>query len=200
MRDKPKKFTSCRNEKGSALLLCILMLFVLTVLGISSITTTDLDMNIAANEKFYTMAFTLADGGAETAKEIVEQAIDERIWEKTVEEGSALMMGSVKIWNKDFWKNEPLEEVGDKKVPPTDTHRDVQIPLTINGETSNTNLLFGSFTDFLTGGALQMVAGYEGIGKSLASGGSRIDYGILSRHTGVRNTESRILVGWRHVM
>jgi len=187
-----------RDEKGSALLLCILMLFLLTILGISSTTTTDLEINIAANEKFYTMAFSLADGGSETSKEMIEQAIDERVWTDTSD--PPLLMGDVKIWNKDFWNNDPLEEVNGKKVPPSDTDRDVQIPLTINGVERNTNILFGSDTDLSTGGAVQMVSGYEGVGKGSSGGGARIDYDVLSRHVGVSNSESRIWIGWRHLM
>ena len=51
----------------------------------------------------------------------------------------------------------------------------------------------------LPGGALQMAAGYERKGKGAAGGGVAKIMDIYSQHRGPRNSESIILLSWRHL-
>lgn len=55
-------------------------------------------------------------------------------------------------------------------------------------------------TTMLPGGSLQMAAGYEGKGKGAGSGGVAKIMGIYSQFSGALNSESIILVGWRHLV
>lgn len=50
------------------------------------------------------------------------------------------------------------------------------------------------------GQGLQMIAGYEGLGKGTAGGGAQIRYGIKSQHIGHTNSASIIWAVWRHVI
>ncbi len=52
-----------RNEKGSIIVMAMVMLVLLTLIGIWATNTSRLDMEIAANEKFYNEAFYDADAG-----------------------------------------------------------------------------------------------------------------------------------------
>jgi hypothetical protein len=183
-----------QEEQGSVLILCVLMLFLLTVLGISSTTTSDLEMSIATNENFFHMAFYQADGGAEASKEVIEQAIEERIWTDT--SPLPLAIDDVDVYNIDFYKNGTL---GDDKIPST-SERDLTIPVTVEGRNLNTHVLFGGATELAVGSAIQMAAGYDGLGKSAAGGGAWIDYDIRSKHDGIRNSTSTVQAGWRHVI
>jgi hypothetical protein len=61
-------------------------------------------------------------------------------------------------------------------------------------------LTIGGNTELSTGGAIQMAAGYEGKGKSSAGGGSWVVYDIWSQHIGEINSETVILLQWKHVM
>ncbi len=183
-----------QEEQGSILILCVLMLFLLTVLGISSTTTSDLEMSIATNENFFHMAFYQADGGAEAGKEIVEQAIEARIWVDTTT--PPVMINFVEVWDVDFYKNSTLS---DTEIP-SDTNKDVAIPVTVEGRNLKTFLRYGGVTDLAVGSAIQMAAGYDGIGKGAAGGGAWIDYDIRSNHEGIRNSRSKIQAGWRHVI
>jgi len=63
-----------------------------------------------------------------------------------------------------------------------------------------TQLKFGGDTSLSTGGAIQMIAGYEGKGKSSAGGGAWIVYAIRSRHQAMDNSDSTVACNWRHVM
>ncbi len=54
-----------KNEKGVALIIALIMLLVLTLLGLSAVSTTIHETKIAGNERVYNNAFYAADGGIE---------------------------------------------------------------------------------------------------------------------------------------
>jgi len=49
------------NEKGTVLVVALLILVILTIIGISATTTTDIETQIAGNEKFQKIAFYAAE-------------------------------------------------------------------------------------------------------------------------------------------
>jgi len=61
-------------------------------------------------------------------------------------------------------------------------------------------IYMGGYTEMLPGGALQMAAGYEGKGKGSAAGGVAKIIDIYSRFRGALNSETIILLGWRHLV
>jgi hypothetical protein len=56
-----------KNEQGVALVIALLMLLVLTLIGISSITSTTFEANISGNERVGTEAFYTAEAGVQEA-------------------------------------------------------------------------------------------------------------------------------------
>ncbi len=54
-----------KNEKGVALIIALIMLLVLTLIGLSAVSTTTHETKIAGNERVYNNAFYAADGGIE---------------------------------------------------------------------------------------------------------------------------------------
>jgi hypothetical protein len=57
----------CTNEKGSALVLALLILILLTLMGISATTTSTVGVQMAGSEKFYELAFYSAESGWQRA-------------------------------------------------------------------------------------------------------------------------------------
>ena len=55
------------NDKGSALVLALLMLVLLTLMGIAATTTSTIEVQMAGNEKFHEMAFYAAESGWQEA-------------------------------------------------------------------------------------------------------------------------------------
>ncbi|MBE0595779.1 MAG: pilus assembly PilX N-terminal domain-containing protein [Desulfuromonadales bacterium] len=51
------------NERGSVLILALLILVMLTIIGMSATTTTNFEVKIAANERQYHSAFYAAEAG-----------------------------------------------------------------------------------------------------------------------------------------
>ncbi len=51
------------NQKGVSLVIALMILLVLTLIGISAISTTNFETNIAGNERLYNRAFYTSDSG-----------------------------------------------------------------------------------------------------------------------------------------
>jgi hypothetical protein len=54
-----------KNQKGVSLVIALIILLVLTLLGISAISTTTFETNIAGNERLYNRAFYTTDSGVD---------------------------------------------------------------------------------------------------------------------------------------
>ena len=54
-----------RNQKGVALVVALIMLLVLTLIGISAVSTTTFESNIVGNQRVYSNAFYAAECGIE---------------------------------------------------------------------------------------------------------------------------------------
>ena len=59
----PKKSLIINNEEGSVIFVAVMILVLLTLLGISSITTSTTEVKIATNTQRYQMDFYVADSG-----------------------------------------------------------------------------------------------------------------------------------------
>lgn len=55
------------NDRGSALVVALLILVLLTLMGISATTTSTIEVQMAGNEKFHEMAFYAAESGWQEA-------------------------------------------------------------------------------------------------------------------------------------
>ena len=62
------------SEKGSALVMAIVVLCILTVLGISALTTTNVDLQIASNERAYVNEFYVADSGWKESADWIDKS------------------------------------------------------------------------------------------------------------------------------
>jgi len=60
------------NEKGSVIVLAIMILALLTIVGISAITTSSNEQHLAVNTLLYERAFYAAEGGMEHAKGVLK--------------------------------------------------------------------------------------------------------------------------------
>ena len=186
-----KEKSLLKNEDGSVLIISILILVALTLIGISATTTSTIEIQIARNERLHKLTFYAADGGTEAGQELLEQNIccpggftanyDDRakIGDSIIVEASSLA----------FWQNTSASI-------PSDTNRDFYL----SADYGHTNLTVGGETVTSTGSALQMAAGYEGKAKGSAGGGAHMLYDIYSQHIGRANSESIIMVRWRHLI
>ena len=194
-------YSPLNNDRGSALVVALLMLVVLTLIGISATTTTTFELQIAGNDKLYKRAFYGADGATEMGGELIEQNIETRDWDYGVDgvsdisSSNPLPRGNVRLESPNPYMNrEPMDGI------PTNDNRDAVYPRTATNSEPHTNIKAVGNTTLSTGSAVQLIAGYEGKGKGAAGGGAWITYDVRAERLDVKDTDVRVRLGWRHVL
>jgi hypothetical protein len=183
------------NQDGLATIAALFFLIILTIMGTSAISTSNMELKIATSDEIHKMTFYVADGGADLGTELVELNI-------ACPSGFAsdnLAIGDINVIDRDFWmqQDEPQDAANDIVPYPSDTERDVLIG---DDSGNHTNLSIFGQTAFGVGGAIEMAAAYEGKGKAAASGGVILDYQIFSQHLGFANSESVVAIHWQHTV
>lgn len=208
------------NEEGFVLITGLLILLILTMLGITATRNTSIELQIAGNDRLHKETFYSAESGAILGTEILEQNFfcdtgfsptasgiadlswsQIRVFERRVERGN-----DSSSWNNlAFYTTYDFEE---ENFEPTDpafyvantAEADVAYPVGNLADGVDVGYLYiAGRTQMLPGGALQMAAGYEGKGKAAASGGVAKIMDIYSQYLGPRNSETIILLSWRHL-
>jgi hypothetical protein len=188
-----------KNEKGSALIVAIMILMVVTVIGIIASRTANIELRIATHDKTHKMTWFATDAMVDgLVPELMEQAIDLRL---TVDDVLSEVMP---VWSEDLSTPTPAfyinEEDDDVCVNcPFPDNADIVLTKAAMGQADLFVRVYGA-TGFLPGNALQLPEGYHGRGKGLASGGAIIIYDIRGLGQGAAESESRISSRWRHVI
>ncbi len=208
------------NESGFVLVISMFILVILTIIGIAATSTTQIELQIAGNDKAIREAFHYADGGVENAIEMLEQNLICPLGFSGAPAGfdsddaaTFFPFGGIDIFDNNFAYDAlkgDLAGAPDNTVNmnliPSDTMRTLRIP---NDATPanraddalpHTNIAAYGVTVYGSGSAIQMAAGYEGIGKAAASGGGTIVYEIHSQHVGRNNSQATLGVQWIHII
>jgi hypothetical protein len=183
-----KSFKSAlSNQTGAAIVLVLLMVAVAIIIGVTAISTSNTELQIATQDVRHKMAFYAADGGTEYGAQILEENI-------ACPGGfSVSTIGNLEVDNPTLWMNASATK-------PSDTNRDFYFPSGYTAGEPHTNLTVGGVTVLAAGGAIQMAAGYEGKGKGAPSGGAHIVYDINAEHLGRFNSKALVQLQWRHVV
>ena len=197
-----------KNEKGFVLVASLLILVILVIIGIAATTTTTIELQIAGNEKVHKQTFYSAEAGAVLGAGIIDESLlCPAGFTEVVGETYADLDGQVRAYSLTPYQNTPYDaadmdiEAPDEPTIAADAAFPVAnlpngvVPTNFTEET--TYLYLGGATHMLPGGALQMAAGYEGKGKGAAGGGVFKKYDIFSKHSGLNDSDSRVLLGWQ---
>jgi len=175
------------NENGAVIVFVLLIMTVLMIVGVTSMSTSSIEVQVATHDARHKMAFYQADGGTEFASEVLEQNI-------CCPAGfPSATVGSIDVSTPTLWMNTSSSVA-------SDTNRDLYYPAAYAAGEPHTNVRVGGVTTLAAGGAIQMAAGYEGKGKGAPSGGAHIIYDIYSEHLGRFNSKAMVLLQWRHVI
>lgn len=184
------------------------ILLVLMILGITSTTTTNIEIQIAGNDKVGKQTFYMADGGTELGSRMVE----ENIACPTGFLPASFPLGNITVQNLAFWQTTPLNLTDPTLVAPDfgDANNDGidddgdgfddRAFFHIPAPGLATNVIVAGTTLYEAGSAIQMTSGYEGKGKGAAAGGAAINYTIISQGSGTLNSLSDIEILWRHTI
>jgi hypothetical protein len=176
-------------QKGSALPIAMMVMVLLTFVGLFSLQSTGLELMISGNERLYQKAFMRADGGTETGVEVLEENLYLRGFPST-------QVDDVFIVTQNLYLNTGLSS----KPGPGNRDAFYTPPNSPPGSPDQTNIRMGGNTSLSSGGAIQMIAGYEGKGKGAAAGGVWITYDVRAQHQGFNSSEAVVNIRWRHVL
>lgn len=186
-----RRYFPTDNPDGLVTMAALLFLIILTIVGTSAISSSNMEVQIATNDEIHKITFYAADGGADLGTELLEL----NIACPTGFANDNLVIDTINVTDKDFWMQQP--DVNDEVPLPSDTERDVLIG---DNAGNHTNLSIAGRTGFGVGAAIEMAAAYEGKGKAAASGGVTLDFQIISQHLGYANSESMVALHWQHVV
>lgn len=180
-----------RDENGSALIVALVLLVVLTLAGVIATKTSTTEIKIATNDRQHKIAFYDADGATELATELIEENIEE-----TGFDNSTMGTGNlIEVTKLDFALNEM-----DEATTPSDTNRDFYIPSGYAAQEPHTNFKVGGEPQFGVGSGLEMAAAYEGRGKSAAQSGVKIIFDVVTQRVGTQNSGAIVRIQYRYVI
>jgi hypothetical protein len=186
-----KPVLDIRNERGSALIVTVLILLAVTVIGILSTRSATIELQIAGHDKVHKMTWFATDAVCDgLVPELIEQNIEQRGFGDQLPPFKYGNSNDLDIHTSEFYLNETC-------AVPSETNRDIE--MTGLAQTDVSVVVFGD-TRFLPGNAIQLPEGYHGRGKGLAGGGAQIVYIIRGFGRGAANSQARVTTGWRHVM
>lgn len=176
------------SEHGSALVIAVIVLAILAALGIAALDVADMNMFISANDRDTKESFFHADSGANIGHEFLEEA--------HYSGNSSFYESDATVWQNLAYDNcTNFPSWGDCR-----NCTDPEFLEFYKSDDMATYIRAGSLgSGFIEGSAAQIGAGYEGIGKSAAHGGTYTDYLIRSRRYGKRESRAEVDLGWRHL-
>ena len=171
-----------KNEKGSALVVALMIMVLLTLIGLGITRTTDTDVDVSKNDMFHRTAFYHADSGVYTVPKVISQCI---------ENGSEVTITGITY----------LGSAGTffREIMGYDNHdSDKDARFTINGYNVDVDVNRTGQKN-LAGGGVEFASGAEGVAVGSA-GGVAVYYDLDSVGAGPSNSQSEVLAEYRKVI
>ncbi len=163
-----RTFSGIRHDqRGAVLLVTLMVLLILTTLGIAVISTTTTEIMITGNAKLQKMAFYGGDGGGRSVEPILEESLNERAVPAIHASPSGPVVDPAGLMDELLGI---IDSSDDPMLDPDliSTLGDVVVRVDVDRIARR----------FQGGSSIEFGSGYEGIGKSSASGGTAIMYQI----------------------
>ena len=168
------------REEGSVMVVALLIMAVLSLIGISAATTTEIELQIAGNEKFHRIAFHHADSGVFSTPKIISGSFDN---------GAELTGAGINYLGTSgtFYR----------EIMGFDVHdADKDLRITLGGFDVDVDRIG---EENLVGTSTEFASGAEGVGGG-SSGGVAIYYGIDSHGQGPVTSVSNVSGVYRKVV
>lgn len=193
-----QKFSIFRNEDGSVLVITLLTLVALTLIGIAAITTSTIEIQIAANDKFYKTAFHNADSGVFAVPKVISVAMDENITPGDIS-GAEKRYGAFTYFDPGTSDDGSSGRTFYRELVGLDDHDiSFDIGFVLNNNAVNVDVRRDR-AENLVGGGVEFLSGYEGVGVG-SSGGVAVFFELDSSGSAPRNTLSNIGAFYRNVI
>jgi Tfp pilus assembly protein PilX len=172
--------TNSSRQLGSALVIALIVLAILGAIGLMALDVADINLFISTNDRDSKEAFFHADSGVNLGHEFLEVSIEIT--------NSTFYSDGTNATDARTWQNSTLFNAADFT---TTWYVNGTMATFVRSGTLNSGVLEGS--------AMQIGAGYEGVGKGAAGGGTFTNYLIRAHRVGQRNSIAEVDLGWRHI-
>lgn len=168
------------GQSGSALVVAMIVLAILGALALASLDVAELNIFISANDRDTKESFFHADSGVNVGHEFLEEAIETG--------NSTFYSDGTNSTDANTWQNSTDFNSTD--------YTTTWYPYGAMATYVRAGFLDSGVT---VGSAMQIGAGYEGVGKGAAGGGTFTNYLIRAHREGRRNSVAEVDLGWRHI-
>lgn len=187
---KPSNIKS--DEQGSVLVVALLILVLLTIIGIAATSTTNIETQIAGNEKSQKIAFYNADSGVYPTAKVIGTILD-----RQAEPTDAQLDPIV------YLQNDGITEGADgtlfRELMGYDDYESAEdIEFTLDSYRVGVDIE-RTGSRYVAGGGVEFASGAEGIGVG-SGGGIAIYYEMNSTGDGPANSQSNIAADYRKVI
>lgn len=181
-----------RGEQGSVLVVALLILVLLTIIGVSATTTTNIETQVAGNEKFHKIAFYNADSGIFPTAKVVSSIVDDQA-EPTVAD-----LNPIKYVKNDGTEGKDGTTLFDEIMGYDPHESQPDIKFTQDSYEVNVDIARTGAKN-IAGGGVEFASGAEGVGAG-SSGGVAVYYKMRSTGDGPANSQSNIAADYRKVV
>jgi hypothetical protein len=190
-----------RQERGFALLTALVLLFTLTIVGVAAMMSTSLEYRQSANTAFLARARETSESARMAATSVLPEHTYQRGWN-----GITLLPG-LTVRDKDgdghpdnlYGSNDEGSPLDDSNPAALTTDMDYSVFADANGDGDTSDpvdvfraeiKVYHTATRFDQGSGAAHVAGYEGLGKGAAAGGTVIYYYAAAEGFGPGNARA----------
>ncbi|MBN2231516.1 MAG: pilus assembly PilX N-terminal domain-containing protein [Deltaproteobacteria bacterium] len=197
-----RKRINLPDKRGMALVVCMLIMAVMAMIGVGIATNSTVEIKIAGNQRTKAISFGNADAGTEGTPEIIEQNIEAGDW-RSGQDGTWDAAGYIFLqtdYNGDGTNDLTIhvKDHGGGKIAFATITSEIDDAVTLS-DGAAAEVTVAKDGNLAAGSAIQMAAGYEGIGKGAGSGGYHAYYLCRSRGTAGSNTATTTEYYYRHV-
>ncbi len=174
--------SKARNEKGSVLVISLILIALLTLIGVMGITTTQTETQITGNDMFRKIAFYDADAGVYATPKLISACIGNGAEQS---EANITYLGSAGTFYREIMGFDSHDSANDIRFILAGNKVDVDVNRT--------------HQESLAGGGVEFASGAEGMGVG-STGGVAIFYEMDSFGDGPANSASNIGATYRKVI
>ena len=212
-------FMARKQQHGMALVVSLVLLVALTLVAVTSLKGTGLELKMSANQVMRSEAFESSEGPRLLVSELIDAHAFARGWPKSqggdipddlfdqpLPTGLVLQKdgsSQLKQWylNNDDCKKEPCPFKPNSLEKDAAYARNVAASGTSKFEIKTDIGVFKVRTDLAPGAGAAMVSGYEGTGKAAAAGGGNVFFFVRSEGKDASNAASAVTAAsYRHVI
>jgi hypothetical protein len=176
-------FHPLQSEQGSVIIVALLVLFTLTLLGISATTTSTVELQIAANDQLHTIAFYNTECGIFATPKLISNA-------GSIAPGIEYLPNDGSYVADTFFRQVIGYDAYDGGTSDI-TFDSGGIPVEVDVERLG--------QQNIVGGGAEFASGSQGIGAG-STGGVAIFFGMDAAGTGPRNSAANIRAEYRKVV